>query len=127
MPKCQFIDPKQVRKPGKVELGEIVLNQYKKSFAEEKKIFSKANFLGIYQDMQYIRGTDAEQHRLELADVLHVLVDAEQIVLAEDLLLLGEGLLVLVELDLTQLDDAGLSDLFRVDELTFRHLFRFLM
>ena len=55
MPKCQFIDPKQVRKPGKVDLGEIVMNQYKKSFAEEKKIFSKANLIGIYQDMQYIR------------------------------------------------------------------------
>ena len=55
MPKCQFIDPKQVRKPGKVELGTIVMNQYKKTFAEEKKIFSKADLLGIYQDMQYIR------------------------------------------------------------------------
>ena len=38
MPKCQFIDPKEIRKAGVVELGEIKLNQYKKSFAEEKKI-----------------------------------------------------------------------------------------
>ncbi len=41
MPKCQFIDPKEVRKPGIVKLGEIELNQYKKTFAEEKKLFSK--------------------------------------------------------------------------------------
>ena len=82
MPKCQFIDPKEVRKPGVVELGKI-----------------------------------------ELADVLHILIDADQIGLGEELLFFGEGLLVLVHLDLAQFDDTGLSDLFRVDELTFRHFF----
>ena len=38
MPKCQFIDPKEIRKAGVVDLGKIELNQYKKTFAEEKKI-----------------------------------------------------------------------------------------
>ena len=47
MPKCQFIDPAEIRKPGSVELGTIPLNQYKKSFAEEKKLYSKEDFLGI--------------------------------------------------------------------------------
>ena len=55
MPKCQFIDPAEIRKPGSVELGTIPLNQYKKSFAEEKKLYSKDDFLGIYKDMQFIR------------------------------------------------------------------------
>ena len=55
MPKCQYIDPAEVRKPGIVELGSIPLNQYKKSFAEEKKIYSKDALLGIYKDMQFIR------------------------------------------------------------------------
>ena len=35
MPKSQFIDPKKVRKAGVVDLGEIKMNQYKKTFAEE--------------------------------------------------------------------------------------------
>ncbi|MBR2721089.1 MAG: dehydrogenase, partial [Lentisphaeria bacterium] len=55
MPKSQFIDPKAVRKSGVLDLGKIELNQYKKTFAEEKKIFGKDNLLGIYQDMQFIR------------------------------------------------------------------------
>ena len=55
MPKSQFIDPKEVRKAGEIILGKIELNQYKKTFAEEKKIFSKEDFLGIYRDMEFIR------------------------------------------------------------------------
>ena len=41
MPKSQFIDPKEIRKAGVVDLGKIELNQYKKTFAEEKKLYSK--------------------------------------------------------------------------------------
>ena len=55
MPKSQFIDPKKVRKAGVVDLGEIKMNQYKKTFAEEKKIFGAEALLGIYKDMQFIR------------------------------------------------------------------------
>ncbi len=55
MPKSQFIDPKAIRKPGVVELGKIELNQYKKTLAEEKKIFGKDGLLGVYKDMQFIR------------------------------------------------------------------------
>ena len=55
MPKSQFIDPKEVRRAGEIILGKIELNQYKKTFAEEKKIFSKEDFLGIYRDMEFIR------------------------------------------------------------------------
>ena len=55
MPKSQYIDPKQVRKAGEVILGKIEMNKYKKTFAEEKKLYSTADMLGIYNDMQYIR------------------------------------------------------------------------
>ncbi|MBR2874142.1 MAG: hypothetical protein IKB99_11650, partial [Lentisphaeria bacterium] len=55
MPKSQYIDPQQVRKAGEVILGKIEMNQYKKTFAEEKKLFSKEDMLGIYNDMEYIR------------------------------------------------------------------------
>ena len=55
MPKCQFLDPKAIRKAGVVDLGKIEMNQYKKTFAEEKKLFSKDDLLGIYKDMQFIR------------------------------------------------------------------------
>ena len=55
MPKSQYIDPKQVRKAGEVILGKIEMNQYKKTFAEEKKLYSKEDMLGIYNDMEYIR------------------------------------------------------------------------
>ena len=55
MPKCQFIDPKAVRKAGKLDLGTIEMNQYKKTWAEEKKLYSKDEFINIYKDMQFIR------------------------------------------------------------------------
>lgn len=55
MPKCQFVDPVEIRKPGVLKFGEIPLNQYNKTFAQEKKLYSKADLLGIYRDMQYIR------------------------------------------------------------------------
>ena len=41
MPKSQFIDPKQVRKSGKIEFKDIPVNQYDKSIEDEKVNFSK--------------------------------------------------------------------------------------
>ncbi len=55
MPKVQFIDPKEVRKPGILNIEPIPLNQYKKSIADEKNKFSKEDFIRIYRDMVYIR------------------------------------------------------------------------
>jgi len=55
MPKSQNINPKEVRKPKFIEFGKIPVNQYKKSIEEEKKIFSKEDFLRIYHDMVVIR------------------------------------------------------------------------
>ncbi|MGV8095705.1 MAG: thiamine pyrophosphate-dependent enzyme [Mangrovibacterium sp.] len=55
MPKIQFIDPKEVRKPGEVTFKPIPVNQYNKSIEEEKANFSKEDFFNIYQDMVIIR------------------------------------------------------------------------
>ena len=55
MPKNQFIDPKDIRKPGKISFGTIPVNQYNKHIADEKKNFSSADFIRIYRDMVIIR------------------------------------------------------------------------
>lgn len=55
MPKSQFINPHETRKPGKIQLGEIPINQYKKSLAEERKNFSDDELTSIYRDMVIIR------------------------------------------------------------------------
>jgi 2-oxoisovalerate dehydrogenase E1 component len=55
MPKSQFIDPKVVRKPGKLTFGTIPVNQYTKKIEDEKKNFSNDDFIRIYHDMVVIR------------------------------------------------------------------------
>ncbi len=55
MPKSQFIDPTQVRKSGKIEFKDILINQYDKSMEEEKINYSKEQLIGIYHDMALIR------------------------------------------------------------------------
>ncbi|MBQ9939953.1 MAG: dehydrogenase [Clostridia bacterium] len=55
MPKSLFVDPKEVRKAGYVHFEDIPVNQYNKTLAEEKKIFTKADFMRIYRDMATIR------------------------------------------------------------------------
>jgi len=55
MPKSQFMDPKELRKSSFVKFTDIPVNQYKKTIAEEKKLFSTDEFLKIYHDMATIR------------------------------------------------------------------------
>jgi len=55
MPKSQFIDPSFIRKSGKISFKDIPVNQYKKTIEEEKKQYSKADFLRIYRDMAILR------------------------------------------------------------------------
>jgi len=55
MPKKLFIDPLKVRKPGKITFGEIPLNQYQKTLAEEKDNYTRDELLEIYRDMLIIR------------------------------------------------------------------------
>src|SRR5512133_2499516 len=55
MPKSQNINPKVVRKPQFIEFGKIPVNQYNKTIEEEKKIYSRDDFMRIYHDMVVIR------------------------------------------------------------------------
>jgi 2-oxoisovalerate dehydrogenase E1 component len=55
MPKSQFIDPKNIRKPGKITFGSIPVNQYNKGIAEERSQFSDEDLVRIYRDMVIIR------------------------------------------------------------------------
>ena len=55
MPKVQFIDPSEVRKPGFVEFQPIPVNQYQKSVKDEKENFTDEEFKLIYHDMVLIR------------------------------------------------------------------------
>lgn len=55
MPKVQYIDPQEVRKPGFVEFSPIPVNQYQRKVKDEKDNFTNAEFLSIYHDMSLIR------------------------------------------------------------------------
>jgi 2-oxoisovalerate dehydrogenase E1 component len=55
MPKSQFIDPKDIRKSGKITFGTIPVNQYNRNITDEKKNFSIDDFVRIYRDMVIIR------------------------------------------------------------------------
>ena len=55
MPKVQFIDPSETRKPGFVEFQPIPVNQYQKTVKDEKGFFTDDEFKAIYHDMALIR------------------------------------------------------------------------
>lgn len=55
MPKSQFVNPEELRKPGFVKFNDIPVNQYNKSIEDEKANFSKEDFLRIFRDMLIIR------------------------------------------------------------------------
>ena len=55
MPKSQFVDPKKVFEPGFITVPKIPVCQYNLTFAQEKKIYTKEDFIRIYRDMATIR------------------------------------------------------------------------
>jgi len=55
MPKTQFVDPIEIRKAGKISFQDIPVNQYDKTIEQEKKNFTKEDFLRIFRDMAIIR------------------------------------------------------------------------
>ena len=55
MPKSQFHDPAEIRKPGKIEFQDIPVNAYNKTIADEKQNFSDEELMRIYRDMATIR------------------------------------------------------------------------
>jgi len=55
MSKQLFVDPIELRKPGKIHFEDIAVNQYNKSIEDEKKNFSNADFVRIFNDMAVLR------------------------------------------------------------------------
>ena len=55
MPKSIVVDPKNVRKSGKIEIPPIPVNRYVSDPAKEKKKYGGKRLNQIYQDMLYIR------------------------------------------------------------------------
>lgn len=55
MPKVQYINPEEVRKPGQIDFKPIQVNQYNKSVEEEKANFSNEDLIRIFHDMVVIR------------------------------------------------------------------------
>lgn len=55
MPKVQYINPEEVRKPSQIEFQPIPVNQYNKTVAEEKENFSNEELVRIFRDMVVIR------------------------------------------------------------------------
>ncbi len=55
MAKALHIDPNEMRKPGFIKFKDIPVNQYNKTIEDEKKNFTKDDFLRIYRDMRFIR------------------------------------------------------------------------
>jgi len=55
MPKCEFIDPKFIRAKGQISFTDIPVNVYDKTIEDEKKNFSKADFVRIFNDIATLR------------------------------------------------------------------------
>ncbi len=55
MPKSLYVDPNEVRAAGKITFEDIPVNTYKKTIAQEKKNFSKDDFVRIYRDITILR------------------------------------------------------------------------
>lgn len=55
MSKQLFLDPKELRKSGKITFEDIPVNQYNKTIEEEKANFTNEDFLRIFRDMSIIR------------------------------------------------------------------------
>jgi 2-oxoisovalerate dehydrogenase E1 component len=55
MPKTQFIDPAEVRRSRKLELGNIPVNSYNRTIQEELSCFTGEELVRIYRDMVIIR------------------------------------------------------------------------
>ena len=60
MPKSQYVDPAKAFDAGYIHFEDIPVCQYNKTLAEEKKIYTKDDFMRIYRDMAIIRAMTAE-------------------------------------------------------------------
>ncbi len=71
MPKSQFINPADVRKAGNITFNPIPVNQYNKSFAQERQNFSDNELIRIYRDMVIIREFETMLNLIKIRGVYH--------------------------------------------------------
>ena len=69
MPKSQYVDPKKVFEKGFSTFDPIPLCQYDLTLAQEKKLYSKADFLRIYRDMRIIREFETMLNEIKIKSV----------------------------------------------------------
>ncbi|MDR1418968.1 MAG: dehydrogenase [Treponema sp.] len=55
MPKSQVVDPKEVRKPQFIKIGDIPVNQYRNDIKKETELYGKERLVRIWYDMAVIR------------------------------------------------------------------------
>ena len=55
MPKSMIVDPANVRKPGRIEIASIPVNQYKADYKAELARFGAEGLVAIWTDMVRIR------------------------------------------------------------------------
>ncbi len=67
MVKKMIVDPKEMRRPGKISLGEIPINQYTRTLKDElkAKTLIPADALRIWRDMCVIREFEAMLHEIK--------------------------------------------------------------
>ena len=68
MPKSLTVDPKEMRRSGKITFEDIPVNAYQKTVKDERGAFTPQEFSRIYRDMLVIRefglgAVFAEVHR----------------------------------------------------------------
>lgn len=70
MPKSIYVDPNEMRAPGKITFTDIPVNQYNKTIKEESSKFTKEDFMRIYEDMFTISRVPVIPHLLSGTEAL---------------------------------------------------------
>lgn len=98
MPKGLMIDPKEIRKAGKIKFQDIPVNAYKKTVADEKKSFKKDDFLRIYRDMTYLREFESMLNQIKTqgkyADIEHTYPGPAHLSLGQEAAAVGQAYLL---------------------------------
>lgn len=69
MPKSQYVDPAKVFEKGFSNFDPIPLCQYDLTLAQEKKLYSKEDFMRIYRDMRIIREFETMLNEIKIKSV----------------------------------------------------------
>lgn len=71
MTKQLHIYPREMRRSGFIEFNTIPVNQYARTIEDEKRNFSKDDFLRIYRDMRFIREFESMLYTVKTTNAYH--------------------------------------------------------